>query len=170
MAVEEDARRGIEIAQHGQPGGELVDEEHIGAQAAELARGNGGGGQQEVQLARDGAQDREARGEGAGHERVAAHAHVERAVARLVEAVLRVAVRGEDRHPVAAALQADCCVDDEALGAADAEVGVDEDYVLGAGLGRGRGRGRGVGLGLGFQGHYCGGVWLTIIELRSCFK
>lgn len=48
-------------------------------------------------------------------------------VAALVEAVARVAVVGEDDDAVAAPLQADGGVDDEALRAADAEVWVEED-------------------------------------------
>jgi len=42
----------------------------------------------------------------------------------------RVAVRGEDGDGVAPVLEADGGVDDEAFGAADAEVGVEEDDVF----------------------------------------
>ena len=62
-------------------------------------------------------------------ERITAHAHIERPVARLVEAVRGVAVRGVDCHAVAAGLEGEGKVDDEAFGAADAEVGVDYCYV-----------------------------------------
>jgi hypothetical protein len=43
-------------------------------------------------------------------------------------------VGGEDGYFVAEVLQADCCVDDEALGAANTEVRVEEDYILRGGL------------------------------------
>ena len=62
-------------------------------------------------------------------ERITAHAHIERPVARLVEAVRGVAVGGVDGYAVAAGLQGEGEVDDEAFGAADAEVGVDYCYV-----------------------------------------
>ena len=62
-------------------------------------------------------------------QRIPAHAHVERPVARLVEAVRGVAVGGVDGYAVAAGLQGEGEVDDEAFGAADAEVGVDYCYV-----------------------------------------
>lgn len=48
-------------------------------------------------------------------------------IAALVEAVGRIAVVGEDDDFVAAGLEADCCVDDEAFRAADAEVRMEED-------------------------------------------
>jgi hypothetical protein len=51
-------------------------------------------------------------------------------VASLVEAVLRVAVAREDGHPVPAALEPDGSVDDQSLGAADAQVRVEKDEVL----------------------------------------
>ena len=54
-------------------------------------------------------------------------------VAGLIEAMRRVAVRGEDRDAVAEVLQTDRGVDDEALGAADAEVGVEEYDTLAVG-------------------------------------
>jgi len=54
-----------------------------------------------------------------------------RAIAGFVEAVLWVAVGGEDCDFVAEVLETDCCVDDEAFCAANAEVGVEEDDVLG---------------------------------------
>jgi len=53
-------------------------------------------------------------------------------VAALVEAVRGVAVVGEDDDAVAALLQADGGVDDEPLGAADAQVRVEEDDGAGA--------------------------------------
>lgn len=62
---------------------------------------------------------------------IPAHAHVQRAVARLVEAMRGVAVRGVDGDFVAAGLQREGDVDDQAFGAADAEVGVDYCYVGG---------------------------------------
>jgi len=43
-------------------------------------------------------------------------------------------VGGGDGYFVAEVLQADCCVGDEALGAANTEVRVEEDYILGSGL------------------------------------
>lgn len=51
-------------------------------------------------------------------------------VASFVEAMGPVAVRGEDGDGVAQVLEADGGVDDEAFGAADAEVRVKEDDVL----------------------------------------
>jgi hypothetical protein len=51
-------------------------------------------------------------------------------IARLVEAVPRVAVRGEDGDRVPAALQGHGGVHDETLGAANAQVRVEEDSVL----------------------------------------
>lgn len=51
-------------------------------------------------------------------------------IAGFVEAVRRIAVRGEDGDGVAKVLQTDGGVDDEAFGAADAEVGVEEDDVF----------------------------------------
>jgi hypothetical protein len=78
---------------------------------------------------------------------VATHAHVEGSlgasgggggpsersgltVARLVEAVLRVAVGGEDGDTVSAALQRHGGVDDQPLGSANTQVRVEEDGVL----------------------------------------
>lgn len=87
-----------------------------------------------MKLPRDSAQDREAGKQRRRDERVAPDAHVERAIAGFVEAVLGIAVGGEDGDFVAEVLEADCCVDDEAFSAADAEVGVEEDYVLGFGF------------------------------------
>ena len=51
----------------------------------------------------------------------------ERTIARLVEAVLHVPVRGVDRDSVPEVLQRDGRVDDQPLCAADAEVWVEED-------------------------------------------
>lgn len=51
-------------------------------------------------------------------------------IARLVEAVLPVAVRCEDGHLVPATLQPNGSIDDQALGAANAQVGVEEHNVL----------------------------------------
>lgn len=42
----------------------------------------------------------------------------------------RIAVRGEDGDPVAERLQTNGGIDDEAFGAADAKVGVEEDDIL----------------------------------------
>lgn len=111
----------------------MVDEEHVGFQEGELGRENRYG-HEEVELPCYGAEDREARELRGGEESVAADAHVEGAIAGFVEAVLGVAVGGEDCDFVAEVLQAYCGVDDEALGAADAEVGVEEDDVLGFGF------------------------------------
>ncbi len=44
--------------------------------------------------------------------------------------MLRVAVGGENGHLVPAVLQAYSGIDDQALGPADAQVGMEEDYVL----------------------------------------
>ena len=55
-------------------------------------------------------------------------------IAGFVEAVVGVAVAGEDDDFVAALLKADGGVDDESLGAADAEVGVQKDYGLFLGI------------------------------------
>lgn len=63
---------------------------------------------------------------------IAAHAHVEGAVTGFVEAVRRVPVRGVDCDAVAEGLEGEGGVEDEALGAADAEVGVEEDDVAAA--------------------------------------
>lgn len=89
----------------------------------------------QVELPRYGAEDREARKERGRDDRVAADADVEGAVAGFVEAVLRVAVGGEDCDFVAKILQAYGCVYYEAFCAADPKVGVEEDYVLGFGFG-----------------------------------
>jgi hypothetical protein len=51
-------------------------------------------------------------------------------VARFVKAVSRVAVRREDGDRVAAFLQRDCRIYNETLGAANAEIWVEEDGVL----------------------------------------
>jgi hypothetical protein len=83
-----------------------------------------------MKLPRDGAQDREAGKQRRRNERVAPDAHVKLAIVGFVEAVLGIAVGGEDSDFVAEVLETDCCVDDEAFCAADAEVGVEEDYVL----------------------------------------
>lgn len=62
---------------------------------------------------------------------IPAHAHIERSIARLVEAMARVAVGGVDGDFVAAGLEGEGDVDDEAFCAADAEVRVDYCYVGG---------------------------------------
>lgn len=51
-------------------------------------------------------------------------------IARLVEAVLGIAVAREDRHRVPALLQANSGIDNQALCAANAQVGVEEDDAL----------------------------------------
>ena len=48
-------------------------------------------------------------------------------ISSFVKAVSRIAVAGEDRDAVAKILEADGGIDDETLGAADAEIGVEED-------------------------------------------
>lgn len=84
-----------------------------------------------MQLAQDGEQDLEAAEDGGGEEGVAADADVEGAVAGFVEAVRRVPVGGEDGDRVAEGLEREGGVEDEALGAADAEVRVEEDDAFG---------------------------------------
>lgn len=64
-----------------------------------------------------------------GEHRVTPDADVERAVARLLEAVVGVAVRGVDGDAVPAGLQREGRVDDEPLRAADTQVRVDDDDV-----------------------------------------
>lgn len=51
-------------------------------------------------------------------------------IAGLIKAMSRVAVRGEDGDFVSAFLQRDCGIDNEPLGAANAEIRVEEDGVL----------------------------------------
>lgn len=64
-------------------------------------------------------------------------------VATLVEAVAGVAVVGKDDDAMAAFLQADSSVDDEAFSAADAQVWMEEDdcVIFGRGVGFALGRG-----------------------------
>ena len=89
-----------------------------------------------MQLPEYGAEDLEmAAEEGGGEESVAADADVESAVAGFVETVRGVAVGGEDCDGVAEGLEGEGCVEDEAFGAADAEVGVEEYYAFGEGHG-----------------------------------
>lgn len=131
MAVEEYVRRrgvelGREAGQQRQAGAELVDEEAVGLEVGELAREDGDL-QDEVYLAEDGAEDGEARQDRRRHDGVAADADVESAVAGFVEAVTRVAVAREDDDSVAALLQANGSVHDQALGAADAQIRVQKD-------------------------------------------
>lgn len=131
MAVEEYVRRrgvelGREAGQQRQAGAELVDEEAVGLEVGELAREDGDL-QDEVYLAEDGAEDGEARQDRLRHDGVAADADVEGAVAGFVEAVTRVAVAREDDDSVAALLQANGGVHDQALGAADAQIRVQKD-------------------------------------------
>lgn len=57
------------------------------------------------------------------------HADVQRAIARLLEAVRLVPVRRVDDDAVAAVLERDGDVDDEALGAANAEIGMNDDHI-----------------------------------------
>jgi hypothetical protein len=89
-----------------------------------------------VQLAEDGTEDREARKDAGWDQRVAADSNVQRAfvklsvgwncidmerwrrtIARFIEAMLWVAMAGEDRDFVVAVLEPDCSVYNEALGA-----------------------------------------------------
>lgn len=63
--------------------------------------------------------------------RIPTHSYVQRAIARLLEAVRGVPVRGVDGDSVAAGLQGEGDVDDEAFGATDTEVWVDYCYVGG---------------------------------------
>lgn len=134
MAVEEYVRRrgvelGREAGQQRQAGAELVDEEAVGLEVGELAREDGDL-QDEVYLAEDGAEDGEARQDRRRHDGVAADADVESAVAGFVEAVTRVAVAREDDDSVAALLQANGSVHDQALGAADAQIRCRKTIVL----------------------------------------
>jgi hypothetical protein len=90
-------------------------------------------------------------------------------IAALLEAVLGVAVVGEDDDAVAALLQAHGGVDNETLGAADAQVWVEEDegalgaaVGIAAGIGGGGGDGVCGGYGTSLGGHGCGvdgGSW-----------
>ena len=75
----------------------------------------------------------------------------EHTIAGFVEAVRRVAVGGEDRDAVAELLEADGGVEDEALGAADAEVWVEEYDALAL-------------------GHYGGCVWGRIGRTVGSFR
>lgn len=102
-----------------------------------------------MQLAERGAQDLAAPAEhGGGDDGVAADADVEGPVgAGIVEAVGGVAVRGVDCDGVAEGLEGEGGVEDEAFGAADAEVRVEEDDAAGVG-----GGGGGAG-----EGHVVGG-------------
>lgn len=126
-------------------------------------------------MAEDGAEDCKAGGDGHGDEPCAADADVEGSwrrlsidihmqqmqmeerserkltVAALVKAVARVAVVGEDDDAVAAFLQADSSVDDEAFCAADAQVWMEKDdcFIFGRGVGFALGRGRRRLFGLG---------------------
>ena len=54
----------------------------------------------------------------------------QRTISGLVEAVRRVAVRCENGHFVAEVLETDGGVDDEPLGAPDAQIGVEEDNAV----------------------------------------
>jgi hypothetical protein len=94
-----------------------------------------------------------------------------RTVAALLEAVLGVAVVGEDDDAVAALLQAHGGVDDEAFGAADAQVRVEEDEgALGAAVGIAAGAvGGGVrrGYGESLGGHGCGCRWRLVVGTKG---
>lgn len=109
-------------------------------------------------LAQDGAKDGKAAEEGCWYKRIAAYANIEGpfydggqvsatcsnmsvgtqvpqqkgslTIARLVEAVIRVAIRGEDGDLVSAALQPHGGVNHKALGTANAQVWVEEHNVL----------------------------------------
>lgn len=70
MAVEDDAWAGLQQAQEGNAGAELVDEEGRGCELGELV-GEEGDLQDEVHLAQDGAEDGEAAKHGGRNERVA---------------------------------------------------------------------------------------------------
>jgi hypothetical protein len=147
MAVEDDARAGLEQPQEGNAGAKLVDEEGGRRELLELVREEGDLHYQ-VHLPQDGAEDGEAAANRGRHYGVAAHAHVEGSfcvglgchassigervltIAGLVEAVLRVAVRCEDGDFVPATLEADSGIDDQTLGPADAQVRVEEHNVL----------------------------------------
>ena len=60
-------------------------------------------------------------------------------IAGFLKAMAGIAVRGVDGDRVAAVLEADSCVDDETLGAADAEIGMYKEEALGHGCGCGCG-------------------------------
>lgn len=81
MAVEQDwdLGGGAQELEEGQAGGELVDEEGGGGEGAQLG-GEEGDVQDQVQLARDGAEDAEAGEDGGRDEGVAPDADVERAL------------------------------------------------------------------------------------------
>lgn len=109
-------------------------------------------------LAQDGAKDGKAAEEGCWYKRIAAYANIKGpfydggqvsatcsnmsvgtqvpqqkgslTIARLVEAVIPVAVRGEDGDLVSAALQSHSSVNHKALGTTNAEVWVEEHNVL----------------------------------------
>ena len=101
-----------------------------------------------MDLAQDGAEDGEAREDGGGDYGVSPDADVERAcncqfldlftsiavgrhtIARFVEAVLGVTVARKNCHLMPPFLKADCGIDDQAFGAANAQVWVEEDDML----------------------------------------
>lgn len=126
VAVEEDGGVGEQVLHEGQTGGELVDDEGAGPQRRELA--GEGRDEQQVDVAQDGAENGEAAEDGDGDGPGGAHPHVEGPVPAFVEAVLRIAVVREDDDLVPPLLEADGRVDDQPLGAADAQVWVEEDY------------------------------------------
>ncbi|PMB68569.1 hypothetical protein BM221_005149 [Beauveria bassiana] len=165
VAVKDDARLGgDEQAQPGQAGGELVDDEDGGLEVLELA--GEPNVQQEVDVAQDGAENGKPAKEGARDEPRALDADIERGgregggrggskltIATFVKAVVRVAVVRVDDYLGALVLQAGGGVDDEALGAADAQVRVEEDVAAADGLGH--------ILGQGFADETLGGLGLA---------
>ena len=135
----------------------MVDKERCWSESGELV-GAKGDLEDEVYLAQDSAKDSKAAEEGCWYKRIAAYANIKGpfydggqvsatysnmsvgtqvpqqkgslTIARLVEAVIWVAIRGEDGDLVSAALQSHSSIDHKALGAANAEVWVKEHDVL----------------------------------------
>ncbi|KAL9032097.1 MAG: hypothetical protein Q9214_008111, partial [Letrouitia sp. 1 TL-2023] len=136
MAIEQHLRPLPPPPQQRYPRRQLIHEKRIRRRQLPAPRN----GHDQVQLAQDREQDLEAAEERGGEEGVAADADIDGAVAGLVEAVRRVPVGGEDDDGVAEGLEREGGVEDEALGAADAEVRVEEDDAFGA-VGRGGGHG-----------------------------
>ena len=66
-----------------------------------------------------------------GEDGVSAHAHIQCAVARLVESMRFVAMGGVDSHAVAAVLQSQRDVDDQPFSTSDAKIRVDDDHIGG---------------------------------------
>lgn len=132
MAVEQDLLILPEPPQERHAGRQLINEEYRRLELCQLSTPCDG--QYEMYLSQNGTEDLETSEDGSGKQRVTSDSYVKGAISGFVEAMIRIAVGCEDGDLVTYILQANSCIDHKAFGAANAEIGMEEDDVLAMGM------------------------------------